>query len=1271
VNIALLLIGATFVGAIVLGLAASRGRDMKLEQWSVGGRGFGALFIFLLMAGEIYTTFTLLGGSGWAYGKGAPAFYIICYGALAYVMSYWLLPPIWRYATRHRLLSQADFWAHKYRSPGLGGLVALVGVVAMVPYLVLQLKGLGIIVSEASYGSISPTVAALLGTGALVTYVTVSGIHGSALTALVKDVLILVVVVALGLYLPWKLHGGIGEMFTRIEASAPALLTLPDRGLSASWFASTVVLTALGFYLWPHTFGSAFASKSADALRRNATFMPLYQLVLLFVFFTGFAALLAVPGLEGADVDLALLRVVKAALPAWAVGMVGAAGVLTALVPGSMILMAAATLLANTGYRAMHPEASDERIARVAKWCVPAVALVALWFTLRGGATIVALLLMGYAFVTQLFPSLLLSLLDDARVPRVSALAAGTGIVTGVGTVAAMTLSGATVASLAPWLPGTVQDLNVGVVALALNVVALGLVHVVVRAPRLAAQASGLLLVLLVVLLLSPVSGDVALGAQEATRTPVRTPVRVIPQPVTVTVVEGAWLMPRMVTVTTSAPDDRALRDVAAHASIVARDVLGVSSAVGGRARAAGGIHLELDPAVAGAEAYHLTVDARGAEVRASSAAGMFYGVQTLRQLAMDGVRETGRVMRVNAVRIEDSPRFGWRGLHLDMGRHFQPVAFVKRYIDLMALFKLNTFHWHLTEDQGWRIEIKRHPRLTEVGGCRAETMVARNFDPYVGDGIPHCGFYTQDEVRDVVAYAAARHITVVPEIEMPGHAVAALAAYPELACTPGPFAVRTTWGVDENILCPSERTFTVLEEVLTEVMALFPSRFIHIGGDEAPKDRWKASPLAQEVIKREGLKDEHELQSWFIRRVERFLNANGRRLIGWDEILEGGLAPQATVMSWRGTAGGIAAARAGHDVVMTPTDFLYFDYYQGDPRFEPLAIGGNLPLEKVYSYEPVPSQLTADQARHILGAQGNIWTEYLKTPAAVEYHAYPRALALAEITWSPREGRDWEGFLSRLPVALRLLDAHDVNYRLPHVSGLDADVLTLDETARVDLRTPIEGAQVRFTTDGSDPTPTSALYTQPFDITATAAGTRVTARAFTREGKASPPRAATFTRTTYREAERVDPAALAAGLRYEYREGRAARARAVDSLPLTREGVAPGVARRGDERPENYTLLLTGYVRVERDAMYTFALTSDDGSTMSVGDRVIVDNDGFHGAEEKMGMVALRAGLHPLTVRFFQAGGGAALSLRMRSGEGAWVPVQGAMLLHRQGRRE
>ncbi len=686
---------------------------------------------------------------------------------------------------------------------------------------------------------------------------------------------------------------------------------------------------------------------------------------------------------------------------------------------------------------------------------------------------------------------------------------------------------------------------------------------------------------------------------------------------------------------------------------------------------AAAGVRVRLVPAdsARGAESYRLAVTPRGAELTAPGDAGRFYGLVTLQQL-VDAARDAdARAPRVAAMTITDAPRFPWRGLHLDVGRHFQPVAFIKRYIDLMARYKLNTFHWHLTEDQGWRLEIKRYPRLTAVGGCRAETMLEKHFDPYVGNGRPHCGWYTQEQVREVVAYAAARQITVMPEIEMPGHTVAALAAYPELACTEGPFAVRTIWGVDENILCPSERTFAFLEDVLTEVMALFPSRYIHIGGDEAPKRRWKESPLAQEVMRREGLKDELELQSWFIRRIDAFLARHGRRLVGWDEILEGGLAPGATVMSWRGIAGGVEAAKQGRDVVMTPNSHLYFDYYQGDARFEPMAIGGLLPLERVYSYEPVPDALSADEARHILGAQGNLWTEYLEKQSSVEYMAFPRALALAEVTWSPRESRNWDGFAARLPFALRALDRGGVNYRLPGVSGLERDLLTLDSTAQVTLSAPLAGATIRYTTDGADPTEASPRYAGPVTLALTAEGVRVTARAFTADGKASPPRAATFRRTRFRDGDRVDQSSLQPGLTYAYVEARMRTAFAIDTLPAVRSAIVTSVARRGDERPELYALLFTGFLRVPEDAMYEFALTSDDGSVLQVGGTTVVDNDGFHGSDERIGMIALRAGAHAIRVRFFQGEGGASLDLRVRRAGGEWRAIPATWLAHQPAR--
>jgi len=480
-NPALLVLGLFLALSFALGLMARRGRDMSLEQWTVGGRGFGAIFVFLLMAGEIYTTFTFLGGSGWAYGRGAPAFYILCYGAIAYSISYFLLPVVWRYAAHHRLHSQADFFVAKYQSPALGVLAALVSVAAIVPYLVLQLKGLGIIVSEASYGAVSTPLAVWLSITALVVYVMVSGVHGSAWTAVLKDLMILMVAVGLGVYFPYHYYGGYGPMFAAIEQAKPGFLTLPARGMSPSWFVSTVVLTAIGFYLWPHTFASSYTARDERVFRKNAVVMPLYQLVLLYVFFTGFAAILKIPGLKGPDADLSLLRLSKLAFAPWMVGVIGAAGLLTALVPGSMLLMSSSTILAKNVYRPLRPQASERAVMNVARALVPMIALIATFFALQGGEALVPLLLMGYNFVTQLAPALLLSL---GREPLVTRNAAIAGIVAGEITVAVVSLSGTSLAKLFPSWPSALTDLNVGIVALIVNLAVLSVVTLATRRDR-------------------------------------------------------------------------------------------------------------------------------------------------------------------------------------------------------------------------------------------------------------------------------------------------------------------------------------------------------------------------------------------------------------------------------------------------------------------------------------------------------------------------------------------------------------------------------------------------------------------------------------------------------------------------------------------------------------------------------------------------------------------------------------------------------------------
>jgi solute:Na+ symporter, SSS family len=485
-NGALPFIAAAALLALGLGFLARRGKEMTLEQWTVGGRGFGALFVFLLLAGEIYTTFTFLGGSGFAYGKGAPAYYILCYGTLAYVLSYFLLPPIWRYAKENRLYSQSDFFVRKYDSPTLGVIVALVDIAALIPYLVLQFKGLGIIVEIAGYGAISSTVAIWIGAVVVAAYVMVSGVHGSAWTAVAKDSLILGIVIFLGIYLPHHYYGGLGSMFAAIDQARPGFTVLPPHGESLWWFSSTVLLTALGFYMWPHAFASIYTARSATVIRKNAIVLPLYQLILLFVFFVGFAATLQVPGLTGSNIDLALFKLSVKTFDPWFVGVIGATGVLTALVPGSMILMTAATLIANNLYRAVNPSTDNRQVARIAKLLVPVVALVAVFFTLKGGETIVALLLMGYSLVTQLFPSLVLSLAHRNIATREGAAA---GIIAGVATVATVSLTGANFHTL-PWLPAELQDLNIGIVALAVNFIVLIVVSLAMRLAVAPARAA-------------------------------------------------------------------------------------------------------------------------------------------------------------------------------------------------------------------------------------------------------------------------------------------------------------------------------------------------------------------------------------------------------------------------------------------------------------------------------------------------------------------------------------------------------------------------------------------------------------------------------------------------------------------------------------------------------------------------------------------------------------------------------------------------------------
>ncbi len=692
-----------------------------------------------------------------------------------------------------------------------------------------------------------------------------------------------------------------------------------------------------------------------------------------------------------------------------------------------------------------------------------------------------------------------------------------------------------------------------------------------------------------------------------------------------------------------------ALKDVGRFLASRLRESTGYSFPLdtaldGGRAQSVPGvILLSIAPRPGGMapEGYVLSAERTGIRISAGGPAGAFYALQTLFQLLpvefAYGSRVYGVRWEVPCVEIRDSPRFPWRGMHLDVGRHFFGKKFVEEYIDLISRYKFNVFHWHLTEDQGWRIEIRKYPKLMTVGAWRKETM---------GDGQPHGGYYTQDEIREVVAYAKERFVTIVPEIEMPGHSTAALASYPELSCTGGPFDVQTHWRVFDDVYCAgNEKTFAFLEDVLTEVMDLFPGPFIHIGGDECPKTRWKVCPLCQARMKAEGLATEHELQSYFVRRIEKFLNAHGRRLIGWDEILEGGLAPNATVMSWRGIDGGIAAATSGHDVVMTPTSNCYLDYRQGLSG-EPEPVGPLLGLDQVYAYEPVPPGLTGEQARHILGAQGNVWTEQIPGPAKVEYMAFPRACAMSEVVWTPPAKKDFRDFSARMAGQYDRLVARGVNVRIPPPVMPEGTVILFHDTT-VAIGSAVEGSLLRYTTDGSTPTPGSLPVTGPVRVEKSMT---IRARTFLAGGGMSPVPACVYSV--------VDRDANGVAYRIAPRGGSPAARR--DSA----RGVTYRLSLEGLPLPvDTGTVILDGRIVTAVEGVYTFMIAQGDPASLTIDGSPVVENRGANWWDLPAGRFHLTAGPHAISVTVATSGRSSGLDIRVQGPGLDAQPVPAFML--------
>ena len=635
--------------------------------------------------------------------------------------------------------------------------------------------------------------------------------------------------------------------------------------------------------------------------------------------------------------------------------------------------------------------------------------------------------------------------------------------------------------------------------------------------------------------------------------------------------------------------------------------------AIASKAPSRGAITLRIDPKLPlGAEGYTLSASSQGITVTGRTGQGLYYGMQTLLQLLPPTIESSTKVSgvtwRIPAVSIKDEPTFEYRGALVDVCRHFLTVDEVKKHIDLLSMFKINRMHWHLTEDQGWRIEIKKYPRLTTVGSKRIE-----------GDGSVYGGFYTQEQVRDIVRYASDRFVTVIPEIELPGHAMGAIASYPELTCFPHRrvYEVRNLWGVEQDVYCPGkETTFKFIQDVLDEVLPLFPSEYVHIGGDECPKIRWKECPDCQRRIKEEGLKNEEELQSYTIRRAQKMLAKHGKKLIGWDEILEGGLAPSATVMSWRGEDGGIKAANMGHDVIMTPgSGGLYIDHYQGDSKIEPVAICCYASLEKVYSYNPIPSAIAPDKRHHIKGAQANLWAEYLYTTDIMQYRAFPRVIALAEATWTPQDRKDYKSFERRLNGAYIRLDQHKVNYHIPlpeqplpgSKASASLNFVAFTDTTSLTLQTsrPIT---IVYTTDGSEPTAESSRYIAPIKVSESQV---VKVASVLPSGRLSCVRAITFDKQSYSPA--VSLSSPTPGLCTQTSIGDYYRASELSAVTNWVEGVALTTQELRPDRVTNHmdeikrkAVIGEGYIKIPEDGCYVFSTNLDQ---MYLDGELFIDN--------------------------------------------------------------
>lgn len=653
-------------------------------------------------------------------------------------------------------------------------------------------------------------------------------------------------------------------------------------------------------------------------------------------------------------------------------------------------------------------------------------------------------------------------------------------------------------------------------------------------------------------------------------------------------------------------------------------------------------IKLNQDLTDLGKEGYRLHVNNKHVLLEAPYPAGIFYGVQTLCQLLPPEIYSKNKLgesdLSLPGVYITDKPRFSWRGYMLDASRHFQSVEFVKKCIDLLAMHKMNVFHWHLVDGEGWRIEIKKYPELTEIGAWRKQPGYNKEL---------YGGFYTQKQIKEIVRYANERYVTIVPEIEMPGHSAEVNAVYPDLSCTGEEGEVGYFYGfptqhqrfpyTGPTALCAgNEQVFEFLENVLDEIIELFPGEYIHIGGDECDKQWWKKCPKCQSRIKNKGLKDEDELQSYFITRIEKYLNLKGRKLIGWDEILEGGLAPNATVMSWRGERGGIAAARSGHDVVMSPNKYLYLDHAQADEPEHPLSWGRDISdMEEVYHYEPVPEILNQDEAKHILGAQVNMWTVYTPTEELVENMTFPRLCAASELTWTPINRKSWDDFSRRMEYHYNRLDEKNVKYYWPvHPPVINNDYIAFTNTATVSLQPPVPESKLVYTIDGEEPTKSSPVFPGSMEFNQ---DDILKLRTLLPNGKMSYSVSVKLDKQEYQSAENVSPTKQ--GLKYRYYEGDINMAGNVENYEMKSTGTTSEIKPLLNQKhPSKFGYIFEGYIKIEKKAVHSFVINTNYGVLLYIGDQLVVENDGIHGRMAKIeGKIALESGYHKIRLKMYK----------------------------------